>query len=640
MRSQSATMSDYEIALREELNASNEPTLKPDDVDIMTEAFSKNDGDQSNTVPMDRLFNLMSDADASSVPNHELRHFATSKNIKMVTPANFVMLYMEVKRREAMADPKFKSGLSRVSSRKVVKVKRKGDDDDASNRLTSVQMYSKEEVRAFSQWINSQLKSHPKVGSLIPIDETDPNDFFAKLGDGIILCLMMQKVSENLIDDRAINFKCSHPIHKHENLNLAIGSATSIGCVTTNQHPTFIMEGRPNMCLGLTWQIIRAGLFVKISLQENPYLKNLLRDGETIEDLLKLSQEDLLLRWVNYQLENNDNYEGGPISNFSRDIKDSVAYQYLMEEIQPPNTGLVASPQSHGDLTDRAEATLQMADRLDCRQFVTPTDIVKGQPRLNLAFVANLYNNHPNLKPIEVEEIQETREEKTYRNWMNSLGIKPQINYLYTDLQNGVALLKLEDRIQPGIINWKRVNMPPYKPTFALMRRTENCTYAVETAPSLDIKVIGVRGHDVCEGNKMLTLGIVWQLMRAYTLSLLTQLGGEAKLKDADIVAWFNQKTGKSIKTLKDSSIQDSTLIQKILRELDSEVEMADLAPATDYATKMENARYVISIARRMGAVVYTLPEDIVESQPKMVLCLIITLMVLEKQLQGAEALE
>ena len=74
-------------------------------------------------------------------------------------------------------------------------------------------------------------------------------------------------------------------------------------------------------------------------------------------------------------------------------------------------------------------------------------------------------------------------------------------------------------------------------------------------------------------------------------------------------------------------------MIQKILRELDSEVEMADLAPATDYATKMENARYVISIARRMGAVVYTLPEDIVESQPKMVLCLIITLMVLEKQL-------
>ena len=156
----------------------------------------------------------------------------------------------------------------------------------------------------------------------------------------------------------------------------------------------------------------------KISLNENPYLMCLAREGETIEDLRKLSPEELLLRWVNYQLEQNENYEGGPISNFSRDIKDSVAYQYLMEQIQPKNTGLVANP-SEKDLHDRAENTLQMADRIDCREFVTPADIVKGQPRLNLAFVANLFNNHPNLKPMEVEEITETMEEKTYRNWMN-----------------------------------------------------------------------------------------------------------------------------------------------------------------------------------------------------------------------------
>merc|ERR1712159_618413 len=175
-----------------------------------------------------------------------------------------------------------------------------------------------------------------------------------KMGDGIIACMMLQKVSDNLIDDRAINKKITHEIHKHENLNLAINTAAAIGCVITGQHSVFIMEGRPNMCLGLIWQIIRAGLFVNISLQANPYLARLLEDGETMEDLLKLSQEQLLLRWVNYQLKNNDNYEGEPIKNFSGDIKDSVAYQYLMEEIQPENTGLVASPTSRNDLTDRA----------------------------------------------------------------------------------------------------------------------------------------------------------------------------------------------------------------------------------------------------------------------------------------------
>lgn len=44
----------------------------------------------------------------------------------------------------------------------------------------------------------------------------------------------------------------------------------------------------------------------------------LLRDGESLEDLMKLSPEELLLRWANYHLE-----QAGcqKINNFSSDIK-------------------------------------------------------------------------------------------------------------------------------------------------------------------------------------------------------------------------------------------------------------------------------------------------------------------------------
>jgi hypothetical protein len=655
---QKLKLTDYQTKLAEKLNSVNEPTLKPDDYDNLASAFHKNDPDEDFTVPFPRLANLMSDASRTTIPTYELREIAKSKGVSDITPEDFVVLYVEDQKRAAIANLGFRTGLSRVCSRKNVKIFKKEDQEKLHNKvaeklgtednaLKSVHTYSVDEVRGFSSWINNQLKNGPvnknaKIDR-IPIDESDPNSFFEKLGDGVVLCLMLQKVGENLIDDRAINFKITHPIHKHENLNIAINTAASIGCVTTNQDPSFIIEGRPNMCCGLTWQIIRAQLMTKISLNENPYLMCLAREGETIEDLRKLSPEELLLRWVNYQLEQNENYEGGPISNFSRDIKDSVAYQYLIEQIQPKNTGLVANP-SDSDLHDRAENTLQMADRIDCREFVTPADIVKGQPRLNLAFVANLFNNHPNLKPMEVDEIIETREEKTYRNWMNSLGIKPSINYLYTDLQNGVALLKIEDRIQPGIIDWRRVNMPPYKSFGGLMKRTENCTYAVDTAPSLKIKVIGMRGHDIAEGNKTLTLGIVWQLMRAYTLSLLNELGGEGnKLSDRDIVNWFNAKTGSSINSFKNSGLEDSLKFQALLRAIDPSVEMEDLKVASSYCEKVSNANYVINIARRMGAVVYTLPEDIAEcsrteSSKKMVLCFVITLMVLEKQLEKVES--
>ena len=70
-------------------------------------------------------------------------------------------------------------------------------------------------------------------------------------------------------------------------------------------------------------------------------------------------------------------------------------------------------------------------------------DVVRGHARLNLAYVANLFNTHPGLEPMEVEIIEETREEKTFRNWMNSLGVNPFVNNLYNDLRDGLVLLQV-----------------------------------------------------------------------------------------------------------------------------------------------------------------------------------------------------
>lgn len=53
----------------------------------------------------------------------------------------------------------------------------------------------------------------------------------------------------------------------------------------------------------------------------------------------------------------------------------------------------------------RAEAMLEQADRLGCRQFVMPADVVRGNPKLNLAFVANLFNKYPALKKPENQDI-------------------------------------------------------------------------------------------------------------------------------------------------------------------------------------------------------------------------------------------
>ena len=54
------------------------------------------------------------------------------------------------------------------------------------------------------------------------------------------------------------------------------------------------------------------------------------------------------------------------------------------------------------------------ADKIGCREFVSPDDIVTGREKLNLAFTANLFNNYPALEDVDpVDVIEETREEKS-----------------------------------------------------------------------------------------------------------------------------------------------------------------------------------------------------------------------------------
>lgn len=54
------------------------------------------------------------------------------------------------------------------------------------------------------------------------------------------------------------------------------------------------------------------------------------------------------------------------------------------------------------NLDQRAELMLRQAARLDCRQFVSPHDVTSGNSKLNLAFVANLFNMHAGLQKAQI----------------------------------------------------------------------------------------------------------------------------------------------------------------------------------------------------------------------------------------------
>jgi plastin-3 len=157
-------------------------------------------------------------------------------------------------------------------------------------------------------------------------------------------------------------------------------------------------------------------LFNRITLEQCPGLAILLDGDEKIEDLMKLSPEAILLRWVNHQLEQ----AGAPkrINNFTSDISDSEAYTHLLYQIAPLELGVTKEALMESDHLSSAEIMLQQADKLGCRSFISPKDVVEGIYKLNLAFVANLFNNHPGLDSsnIDLEDyanVEESREEKS-----------------------------------------------------------------------------------------------------------------------------------------------------------------------------------------------------------------------------------
>lgn len=65
----------------------------------------------------------------------------------------------------------------------------------------------------------------------------------------------------------------------------------------------------------------------------------------------------------------------------------------------------------------------------------------------------------------------------------------------------------------------------------------------------------------LCLGNKTLTLALIWQLMRAYTLSLLSQLNTDGSpIVESEIINWVNSRLSEGGKDISITSFQDKTI--------------------------------------------------------------------------------
>ncbi|RAO71231.1 uncharacterized protein BHQ10_007243 [Talaromyces amestolkiae] len=504
---------------------------------------------------------------------------------------------------------------------------------------------NEDERTEFTRHINAVLAGDPDIGNLLPFP-TDTFEMFDKCKDGLVLAKLINDSVPDTIDERVLNkqgtkIKQLNAFHMTENNNIVINSAKGIGCSVVNIGSGDIIEVREHLILGLIWQIIRRGLLGKIDIKLHPELYRLLEEDETLEQFLRLPPEQILLRWFNYHLKN-AKWERR-VNNFSTDVKDGENYTVLLNQLAPDLCS--RSPLQTRDLLQRAEQVLTNAERLDCRKFLTPTSLVAGNPKLNLAFVANLFNTHPGLDPITEEEKLEVedfdaegeREARVFTLWLNSLDVQPAVNSLFDDLRDGTILLQAYDKVIPGSVNWRHVNKPPASGGEILrFKAVENTNYAIELGKQNRFSLVGIQGADITDGQRTLTLGLVWQLMRkdiTNTLSSLAQRLGKREITDAEMIRWANDMSqkgsGKStIRSFKDGSIGTGIFLLDVLSGMKSSYVDYDLVtPGRTPEDAYANSKLSISIARKMGATIWLVPEDICQVRSRLVTTFIGSLM-------------
>lgn len=283
---------------------------------------------------------------------------------------------------------------------------------------------------------------------------------------------------------------------------------------------------------------------------------------------------------------------------------------------------------------------------------------------------------------IESGMSTEAREMTSVRNWLSCLGLtgislSSNANTLARDFKDGVILLKIADALIEGCVDWRKVEKKPDNK----FKCVSNCNYFISLATSgslFGFSLVGVGGVDIYDGNMKYLLSILAQLMRFQTMKKLkdvkrkmtkfrtnTNNSKNQDLNDEAILSWANQKVSGNIhpsvssfncsriSSFHDSSLTHSLYLLNLLHAIKADLvqwQLVELPPSTQpgsnniiggitrfnnipMPTRVGNARYFLSLARKLGADIFCTPLDIVECKQNSILLILATLMTIEMEM-------
>ena len=109
-----------------------------------------------------------------------------------------------------------------------------------------------------------------------------------------------------------------------------------------------------HLVLTVIWQAVLLFQTKTIKLEDCEEIFRLLKDGEEVSDLLKLTGTEILIRWINYHLK-----EAGQerqIKNLGADLADSFALTHVLNQIDSGKCSL--DPLAIEDPTQKADSMI------------------------------------------------------------------------------------------------------------------------------------------------------------------------------------------------------------------------------------------------------------------------------------------
>lgn len=429
---------------------------------------------------------------------------------------------------------------------------------------------------------------------------------------------------------RAVNKGKNGVVNTFETLqNIDYGIAAAKGRIKMpGIDATAFLEKKPHLLLGVTFQLARLLAVQKIDLKDCPELYRLLEDGETLEDLMKMPPEHILIRWINYHLR----AAGKPerqVKNLGSDLQDSQVMYYVLNQLDKQNC-----PLTHIDEADKLKRAEKMFDNsraMGVADVVTAPDWNKGNPKVNVIYVAEVFNTKHGLDPLTQEELDKVgmldqdgdREERQFKLWINSLEIPDcTVNNLYEDVRDGQVLLKVIHKIDPTAVEWNRVEKNPNNE----FKKGINCTVAFDAMKKMKLKLVGLGATDIQQGNKKNILAFIWQLMRAHYMQII------GNKQDKDLINWGNSipaNSNRQINSFKDQNLKDSVYLINLCAAIEPRIidwELVFQGEGLDDEKLALNAKYAISIARKLGAIIFMVWEDALELNAKMLTIFVATL--------------